>query len=1063
MPKYLLLCLWLPVTLALATGYQMPAYQKDGWEPIYPITSDGVAQYMGYGYQHTVATDTGGNVHVVWYDNTTGTNQVYYRKWTRSSGSWGPRTQITNQTQPVYRPAVACDYSGNVHVVWYHSSGTGTYGIWYKRWSIATGTWGDSLQLYYPGGNYLNYYPSIACRPGHDNVHVAWQSRDAVNTTYYQVRHVEYTPGVGWGTPTVVSTNTGIYHYDVGVAVDSFDNVYVTWRSYTYPTPGTNYQVHMRSRISGTWGEIEQVSNTNPNADMYSPAVAVDADGARVHVVWDGDPPGNANDRVYYRCKSGGTWGNTDTVSIYGDGIQYNPTVAVRHDNSVHVVWRGYTQSSPTRHQIQHRCKVGNTWSGVAELTARTSGASGIQNPSLACDNRDGVHIVWYDDSDGDNDVYYIRGLASDVGLVSILAPVGQVRVNTPVTPRGRWRNYGSSPVDFMAYCFLLNPTGSRVYSESIAVTGLGPGAETSLAFPSYVVADTGTWTARCSTYAQLDLNPGNNTGSGNFRVFASGNVQMFQIQSPQGTYDTNAVVTPQGRWRNRTGEPIDFTAYFILINPSGTRVYRESLNVTGLAGHGDITLNFPSFNLGTAAGQWVAFCSTFSNADTFPADDTLSDGFTVEARVWWPYGWHEVKPMPTLPSGRAVKDGGWLVQMRLQGVRYIFAAKGNKVGDFYRYEPLGDTWTPLCTIPRGIEGKPPRRGAAATANAPYIYATKGNNTLGFWRYDAELDSWQQLPDVPLGISGKRVKGGTDMVFIRQPFDTGYVYLLKGYKNEFYRFNTVAARWDTMAPAPMPAGTGSKWDRGSWILYRRQPAQGLYRIFAHKARYHELWIYDVLADTWTSQPLPGMPFLSRTGTSKKSKDGGSAVFYGDFIYALKGGSTNEFWRYDILLNIWEESDSMPTYGSTGKRKKVKDGADIVVYQGNVFFALKGNKTCELWRYVVPDTLMGQENGEGGRRNAESGERNGEGGREWLRVGQNPVQGRLLTISYSLSPDHGPALVQVFDVAGRSLVQKALAPSRQGVAFLDLRRLSAGVYLLKVEARGHQATHKLVVE
>jgi len=625
------------------------------------------------------------------------------------------------------------------------------------------------------------------------------------------------------------------------------------------------------------------------------------------------------------------------------------------------------------------------------------------------------------------------------------------------VTPQARWHNYQTRTVDFKAFCFLHNPAGSRVYSDSIAVTGLGSGADTTLVFSNYSPTDTGMWTVFCSTYAVLDLSAANDTGTARFHVFAGGDVAMFQILSPAGTYDTNEVVIPTGRWRNRTGDPIDFTAYFILINPSGTRVYTESRDVSGLAGHGDTTLDFPSFNLGTVAGTWLARCSTFAIADTAAENDTLSQEFRVEARVQWPYGWHEVVPMPAAPSGKGVKNGAWLVQLKLNGIRYIFAAKGNKVGDFYRFEPLGDTWTQRRLIPNGIEGKPPQRGAAACSDGQYIYATKGNNTLGFWRYDAALDSWAQLPDVPLGLSGKRVKGGTDMVFVKQPHDTGYVYLLKGYKNEFYRFNTETFHWDTLAPAPMPAGTGTKWNRGSWIVYHRQPGQGLYQIYAHKARFHELWVYDVVADTWASQMLPGMPYLSRTGKSKKSKDGGSAVLYDDFIYALKGGNTNEFWKYDILLKTWVESDSMPTFGFTGKVKRVKDGADIVVYQGNTFFALKGNKTCELWRYVVPETLASQQPESQAVLAAGTVEEP-----HWLSIRPNPVTGRSLVISYNLSPA-GPVTVTIFDVAGRSVVRQVLAEARSKKAVLDLQRLSAGVYLLKVEALGEKATHKLVVE
>ena len=44
-------------------------------------------------------------------------------------------------------------------------------------------------------------------------------------------------------------------------------------------------------------------------------------------------------------------------------------------------------------------------------------------------------------------------------------------------------------------------------------------------------------------------------------------------------------------------------------------------------------------------------------------------------------------------------------------------------------------------------------------------------------------------------------------------------------------------------------------------------------------------------------------------------------------------------------------------GSTGRKKRVKYGADLVHWGYGAFFALKGNKTNEFWRYVVPPPSM----------------------------------------------------------------------------------------------------------
>lgn len=66
------------------------------------------------------------------------------------------------------------------------------------------------------------------------------------------------------------------------------------------------------------------------------------------------------------------------------------------------------------------------------------------------------------------------------------------------------------------------------------------------------------------------------------------------------------------------------------------------------------------------------------------------------------------------------------------------------------------------------------------------------------------------------------------------------------------------------------------------------------------------------------------------------------------------------------------------------------------------------------------------------------------------------------LRYSL-PKAGLATLNVFDVTGRAVLDQTLAAGRTGTADLDLRKLEAGVYLVKVTAEGFSTMQKLVVE
>ena len=413
---------------------------------------------------------------------------------------------------------------------------------------------------------------------------------------------------------------------------------------------------------------------------------------------------------------------------------------------------------------------------------------------------------------------------------------------------------------------------------------------------------------------------------------------------------------------------------------------------------------------------------------------------------------WQEMTSMPT--GSRPVKDGGWLVWD--EGRQRIFAARGNKTGDFFSYAPDGDSWSVMLAQP-GHGGKMPGKGAAGVmAWKPWeieqLFATVGNSTSGFYRYDPGQNLWEARAEVPLGLSNKTVKGGTDMAFVPSAWwrDTGYIYLLKGYKNEFYRYNPITDSWFTL-PEP-PPGTKPKWDKGSFLVY-----DGNRTIYAHKAKYNEVFAFDVENATWSPTALPGIPLVGRAGKSKKAKDGSSGAWYAGLIFALKGGNTQELWAGDPAGSAWFELDTMPSFGRSLKKKRVKNGADIVTV-GSMLYALKGNGTNELWRYS-PVMVLATSARLGREGVTQSGQAQLEPG---LEITPSPVTGGVATVRLNL-PRPGPACVQVRDAVGRAVLQQTVPATRGGQVSLDLGSLNAGIYIVQISAPGIDLTRKIVLQ
>ncbi len=462
------------------------------------------------------------------------------------------------------------------------------------------------------------------------------------------------------------------------------------------------------------------------------------------------------------------------------------------------------------------------------------------------------------------------------------------------------------------------------------------------------------------------------------------------------------------------------------------------------------------SCNSGGAPGTGTGYALNGSVGQPVQGTGTGTGGVGPGYRGYWGFwvpmvedtthGWTEMTKMLLVPSTKYIKDGGWMAYNSGNG--RIYAAKGNKTQDFYAYFVAGDSWHQQALWPDGIEAKKPGKGAAGCCDGNGIaFATKGNNKQGFWAYYVDGDSWRQKKDVPLGVSNKKVKGGTGIVWAVKG-GTGDPYLLKGYKNEFYRYHSDGDSWQTLPPAPI--GSNVKWDKGSWLAY-----DGADKIYAFKAKYHEFYRYHLDGDSWSAALAP-MP-VAGSGGSKKAKDGSCGAFKGGKVYALKGGNTQEFWCYTVATNTWAELDTIPKFGSTGKKKKVKAGASIVAVD-QVLYATKGNKCNELWKYKPAASFGGEPMPS---REGVMAERLAIG--DWrLAIAPNPIVSGYAALHYSL-PKAGPATLRIFDVAGRSVLTQTLIAGRSGSVGLDLRHLSTGVYLAKLAADDFSTTQKLVLQ
>jgi hypothetical protein len=399
------------------------------------------------------------------------------------------------------------------------------------------------------------------------------------------------------------------------------------------------------------------------------------------------------------------------------------------------------------------------------------------------------------------------------------------------------------------------------------------------------------------------------------------------------------------------------------------------------------------------------------------------------------------------MPAVRNVKAGGTLAVDPSTGV--VYGTRGNRSPDFFAYNPLNSRWQQLASVPGD---KAPGRGAGAAADGKgSVYLAKGSSTPEFWRYDIAGNRWERLPDMPLDPSGKRNRAGASLAAAHQ-YGLEYVYALRGVTGELLRYSTAARTWQTFGAAD--PGTTQRWQKGSWLSVGPDS-----RLYVLKGKYNQLRTFGLEAEAWDAV-LPPMPLYSSSSSrARRAGAGSSGTWQDGALYALKGGRSAEFWKYEPETRNWVEQEPMPVLGSSMKRAKPAAGAGLVSYPfGRLLYALKGGNTREFWRYFMPPA--GQRGGTMSNPVVAVREA-ADAFVARLSVSPSPVRGTRAQLQYSV-PVAGRATVSLLDVSGRVVRREQGQLSGRGRLQFSLDGLGAGSYLVQLDGPGYSTRERVVV-
>lgn len=276
----------------------------------------------------------------------------------------------------------------------------------------------------------------------------------------------------------------------------------------------------------------------------------------------------------------------------------------------------------------------------------------------------------------------------------------------------------------------------------------------------------------------------------------------------------------------------------------------------------------------------------------------------------------------------------GWGGTMRDVGGN-IYVLRGASTQTFYKYNIAKSSWL----IPnvglyggwfRGTEYRTYGYGAdIVKGDGNYFYLTRGNFDNLFVRYNSVTGEATKMADAPAGfyIGAELVYDSTN----NKIYATASLYFRK-----FYVYDIATDLWSelTQDPPPTDVGEGSSmaYDGSRYIYWIRG---------GNTVTFYRFDTQGVSGSKWGS---------AQANTPGTMQYGADLVIKNDYLYALRGNNQISFFRYGPLSGSPSWSD--PAVADLPTGKTIYNDGFLVDSGGDYLYACRGGNSNECFRYSV---------------------------------------------------------------------------------------------------------------
>jgi hypothetical protein len=348
-------------------------------------------------------TVVGDNVYTLWRDNSSGKDQIYFKRSSDNGKSFYPTEDLSSNNGSSTNPQITA-IGNNVYTVWSDTT-TGNGDIYFKS-SPDNGTSFASSKNLSRNLNGTAHFPQLEATG--NNVYVVWQD-ETPGRGGIRFR-ASNDNGNNFSITRVLSQKNDVNANSPQLAVSN-NTVYIVWEDNSRSGNGNsskNFDLLFRvSTNGGSNFTSTKVLTKNPG-DSFDPQTAIS--GQNMYAVWEDNTAGvgiSLNWEVRFRgvLYDGANTTDTKILSENIGEVADDPQIAAS-ENKLYVVWSDlYQRTYPGMFDVFFTFSNDEDRNFIQPVNLSNNQGSSIL-PRIAA-SRNNSYIVWSDTTTGNGDIYF--------------------------------------------------------------------------------------------------------------------------------------------------------------------------------------------------------------------------------------------------------------------------------------------------------------------------------------------------------------------------------------------------------------------------------------------------------------------------------------------------------------------------------------------------------------------------------------------------------------------------------------------------------------------------------